>query len=102
MIVAVSKAFEQYLVFRRYATKISSLLGWQFLSHCIAYSRLIIGRTMGQSCSSGTGAAGKPLVSLIHCPLTGKRLVNPVIASDGWSYERQAIVEKLAKGMVIS
>lgn len=53
---------------------------------------------MGQSCSSATGAAGKPLVSLMNCPLTGKRLVDPVVASDGWSYERQAIVEKLAKG----
>lgn len=53
---------------------------------------------MGQSCSSGTGAAVKPLVSLMNCPLTGKRLVDPVVASDGWSYERQAIVEKLAKG----
>ncbi|CAF3929826.1 unnamed protein product [Rotaria sp. Silwood1] len=33
--------------------------------------------------------------NLLDCPITGTRFVDPVIADDGYTYERQAIVEWL-------
>mmetsp|Transcript_2170 Transcript_2170/g.5095 ORF Transcript_2170/g.5095 Transcript_2170/m.5095 type:complete len:498 (-) Transcript_2170:133-1626(-) len=34
------------------------------------------------------------LLSLIYCPISGNRMVDPVMAADGYTYERSAIVSK--------
>jgi len=34
-----------------------------------------------------------------NCPLSGKLMVDPVIMSDGWTYERAAIEEHIKKGL---
>lgn len=37
-------------------------------------------------------------IHLLKCPLTGHLFKDPVVASDGLSYERAALSQKLAEG----
>ena len=49
----------------------------------------------GEECTGEEGTLLGPYVQALseklHCPLTRKMLHDPVIAADGWTYEREAI-----------